>query len=135
VIPTLIHKCYISKIKDKDFVVKGSGRALRQFIYSEDLARIMIWMIDNYREVNNLIISVDEDDEITIGEVAGMIADEYGYRDRMIFETNGIDGQYKKTADNSKLRRYLGEYRFKNMRDGIRESVKWFKENYPNVRK
>lgn len=135
VIPALIHKCYLHKMNDEDFMVKGSGRALRQFIYSEDLAYIMIWMIDNYKENDNLIISVDESDEVTIGEIAYMIADEYDYSDRVRFEINGIDGQYKKTADNRKLRFYLGDYQFKNIREGIKESVQWFQENYPHVRK
>lgn len=40
VIPGLIHKCYLAKQKGEDFVIWGSGKPLRQFIYSEDLAKL-----------------------------------------------------------------------------------------------
>ena len=45
VLPALIHKCYLAKTNNEKFVVKGSGIALRQFIYSEDLANLMILVL------------------------------------------------------------------------------------------
>ena len=51
------------------------------------------------------------------------------------FDSNYSDGQYKKSADNSKLINLFGEYKFKNINDGIKESVTWFKDNYDKCRK
>eukprot|EP00494_Astrolonche_serrata_P028747 UN29014 len=66
VIPALIHKCYLAKKNNTDFTAFGSGKPLRQFIYSEDLARLVIWVVENYTEIDPIILSVDEKDEVSI---------------------------------------------------------------------
>ncbi len=48
VIPGLIHKAHIAKTTGEDFVVWGSGSPLRQFIYSEDLAKLTVWTMRSY---------------------------------------------------------------------------------------
>ena len=45
VIPGLIHKCYLAKKNGEAFVVSGSGKPLRQFVFSKDLARLMLWTL------------------------------------------------------------------------------------------
>ena len=45
------------------------------------------------------------------------------------------DGQYKKTASNAKLRKYLPDYKFTPMKQGIKETVDWFVKNYDSARK
>ena len=47
-IPGLIHKCYLAKKEGKDFVVMGSGTPLRQFIYSDDLASLIVKTLNEY---------------------------------------------------------------------------------------
>lgn len=55
------------------FVISGSGRPLRQFIYSRDLARLMIWAVREYDEVDPIILSVGEEDEVSIKQVADAV--------------------------------------------------------------
>ncbi len=43
---------------------------MRQFIYSRDLARLMIWVLREYQEINPIILSVGEEDEVSIKQVA-----------------------------------------------------------------
>ena len=50
VIPSLIHKCYLAKQKGCDFVVRGTGKPLRQFIYSLDLGKLLLWVLQNKTE-------------------------------------------------------------------------------------
>ena len=45
------------------------------------------------------------------------------------------DGQYKKTASNAKLRKYLPDFHFTPIHEAIRDSVKWFEDNYNTARK
>ena len=45
VIPALIHKCFLSKQKGENFVVSGTGKPLRQFIFNSDLGKLMIWAL------------------------------------------------------------------------------------------
>lgn len=57
VIPGLIHKCYLAKKNGTPFIVSGTGKPLRQFIYSIDLAKLFIWMLREYDDVESVILS------------------------------------------------------------------------------
>lgn len=134
VVPALIHKCYLSKQKGENFVVMGSGTPLRQFIYSEDLAELIMFVLEKYNEKDSIILSVSEKEEVSIKEVATLIAKAFNYEDKIVFDTTKSDGQYKKTADNSKLMSLL-DYSFKSIDEGINASVDWFNKNYSTLRK
>jgi len=135
VIPGLIHKCYLAKKNNKDFIVSGSGKPLRQFIYSYDLARIIIWLINNDEINQNIIISPDENQEVTIKEISEIIASNFNYLNRLKFDLTKSDGQYKKTADNKKLKKFYGDLNLVDIKLGILETIKWFCNNYENCRK
>lgn len=135
VIPALIHKCYLAKERGEDFVVRGSGSPLRQFIYSTDLAKLMMWVLEKYEEDGSIILSVGEKDEVSIKNVAMEIGRAFDYEDRIVFDTTFSDGQYKKTADNHKLMNLIGDFEFIDIKEGIKKSVEWFVENYEVCRK
>ena len=135
VIPALIHKCYLAKENGEKFVVRGTGKPLRQFIYATDLAKLIIWTLESYDEKGSIILSVGEKDEMSIGKVATMIAKEFEYEHMMEYDTSFSDGQYKKTADNSKLMSLFGDFEFTSMYEGMKKSVRWFIDNYEKCRK
>jgi len=135
VIPGLIHKCYIAKNTGGDFHIWGSGTPLRQFIYSDDLARLMIWTLRDYAEVEPIILSVGEADEVSIKDVALMIVDAMGFTGNVVFDTDKPDGQYKKTACNDKLMKLKPDFQFTPMKEGIQKAVDWFVANYDTARK
>jgi GDP-L-fucose synthase len=80
VAPGLIHKVYLAKQNVTPFTVLGSGKPLRQFIYAKDLGRLLLWSLQKYDNVDPIILSVDEDDEISIGELARSIAEAMNYK-------------------------------------------------------
>ena len=135
VIPSLIHRCYINRQQSEPFTIRGSGKPLRQFIFSKDLAHLLMWTLISYNDRDSLILSVDETDEISIKNIAEYIADAYNYSNNIWFDTSYTDGQYKKTADNSKLMNMIGEFSFTPIEIGIRETVKWFISNNKHCRK
>ena len=135
VIPALMHKCYLAKQDNKPFVVRGTGTPLRQFIYATDLAKLMMWTLEIYDENDSVILSVGEKDEMSIKDVATLIAKEFKYEHMMEFDTGYSDGQFKKTADNSKLMRLNPRFQFTSMNEGMSKSVKWFVENFDTCRK
>ena len=135
VIPGLVHKCYLAKKMNKKFVVRGSGLPLRQFIYSKDLARLLLKIIEDNREIDNLILSTDEKAETTIMNVAEIIAEKVGYSEEIEYDDNYSDGQYKKTVSNKKLRELYPNFVFTNLKKGIENTVEWFIENYEKARK
>ncbi|KAF6266749.1 GDP-L-fucose synthetase [Scenedesmus sp. NREL 46B-D3] len=130
VIPGLIHKCYLAQQKGEPFSIMGSGKPLRQFIYSRDLARLMIWTLREYPETDPIILSVDEAAEVTIKDVAMSIVDAMNFTGPVDFDTSKADGQYKKTASNTKLRKYLPDFKFTPFKEAMKESVQWFVENH-----
>jgi GDP-L-fucose synthase len=71
VIPGLIHRCFLAKQKNEPFVVRGTGKPLRQFIYSIDLAKIIMELILEYHSTESVIISPSE--EHSILNIAEMI--------------------------------------------------------------
>ena len=55
--------------KGEDLVVWGSGSPLRQFIYSEDLAELIVWTLEHYEDLSQpIILSVGEEDEVRLAK-------------------------------------------------------------------
>lgn len=135
VIPALIRRMDDSiQNGDTTFSVMGSGKPLRQFIYSLDLARLFIWVLRNYESVEPIILSVDEDDEVSISSVAEMIKKAHRFSGEIVYDTSKADGQYKKTASNKKLRSLHKEFQFTPLEKAIHDTVAWFKDNREHAR-
>ena len=135
VVPGLVHKCYIAQQKNEPLHVLGSGKPLRQFIYSKDLGHLLLWVLQDYASSEPLILSVDESDEMSIGDVARVIADAMDFKGDIVFDTSGPEGQYKKTACNDKMRKALPDFKFTPLKTAMKETVDWFVANYDSVRK
>jgi GDP-L-fucose synthase len=128
VLPALLHKCYLAKQNGTDLKVWGSGKPLREFIYSEDVARLTEWALDNYEEQEPIIFSTSE--EISIKNVVDIIVDKFNFKGNVVWESNKPDGQYRKPSDNSKLRSYLPDFKFTPVEEGIEKTVEWLINNY-----
>jgi hypothetical protein len=70
------------------------------------------------QSVEPIILSVDEAAEVSIRDVALMIAKSMGFEGKVVFDTSKSDGQFKKTASNAKLRSLLPDYKFMPIEDG-----------------
>jgi len=135
VIPGLINKAYEAKKNGTPFEIWGTGAPLRQFIYSIDLARLTVWVLREYQEIDPIILATDEQDEVSIKDVAMMILDAFDFKGEVKFLTDKADGQFKKTASNAKLRKYLPGFQFVPTREAIRETVQWYCDNYQTARR
>ncbi|MDR3646679.1 MAG: GDP-L-fucose synthase [Candidatus Babeliales bacterium] len=135
VIPALIHKCYLAKKNNTALTIAGSGKPLRQFIYSTDLAKLILWVLKNYNTPEPIILSVDESTEVSIKDVVNEIVEAMDFKGPVIFDRSKPDGQYKKTASNKKLRSLVPDFEFISLKDGMKKSVEWFVENYDIARK
>ena len=133
VIPSLIHQCYLAKKNNTQFIVKGSGRPIRQFIYSIDLAKAIIGILFDYEKTDSLIISPKG--EISIYNLAMLIAEVFNYKDEIVFDRTFADGQYKKTVSNKKFISRFSNFKFTKIDVGMSETIKWFEENYDIARK
>jgi GDP-L-fucose synthase len=133
VLPALIHKCYLAKQKNEDFVICGSGKPLRQFIYNIDLAKIIMFLLFEEKNKENIIVCPN--DEISIGEVGKKIAKCFEYSHKIRFDSSYSDGQYKKTCSNKRLMKLLPEFKFTSLNDGLNTTIDWFIQHYECVRK
>ena len=104
---------YVSIENNTPFIVWGSGKPLRQFIYSRDLAKLFIWQLRNYDDVEPLILSVGEDEEVSIKDVADAVVKAMGFKGEYKFDTTKADGQYRKPASNKKLLGLIKDTGFK----------------------
>ncbi|XP_043546810.1 GDP-L-fucose synthase isoform X2 [Chiloscyllium plagiosum] len=113
VLPGLIHKTYLAQRKWHS--AGGVGiRQTQEAVY---------------------ILFVGEEDEVSIKEAAESIVTAMGFKGEVTFDTSKSDGQYKKTASNSKLRKYLPDFKFTPFSQAIKETCNWFVANYELARK
>jgi len=128
VMPALIHRCYLAKKSDTPFVVKGTGKPIRQFIHSRDLAKIILWSVHKCTESGRFICSPPaEESQVTIEYIARRVAQCFDYEHALVFDSTFADGQYKKTVEPHPS---LNHMDFVCLRDGIQETVHWFKQSY-----
>jgi len=133
VMPMLIHKMYLAQKNNTPFEVWGSGKPLREFIFSKDVAQLTEWVMKNYDEDEPIILSTSE--EISIRDLVDLLVQEFNFKGEVIFDSSKPDGQFRKPSDNSKIKNYLPEFKFTPIEEGIKETVKWFIENYEITRK
>jgi len=134
VIPALIHRCYLAKQNGLDFIVRGTGKPLRQFIYSMDLAKLIIIVLQSTIK-ESIILSPSN--EYTIEQVSKMISSKFGMNS--ILDNSSSDGQYRKTSDNSKLNTLLNynkiDFKFTDLEIGLSQTIDYFIEHYELLRK
>lgn len=131
VIPALIRKCDEAKQSDSDFVIWGSGKPWREFIYVGDVADITTWVLNNYDDPTPFIMSPD--DEIQISTIAQDIASIMGFTGDIVYDDTYPDGQLKKPSDNSVLKQHMPEFQFTSMKDGLQKSIDWFQANKKEI--
>jgi len=129
----LVHKMYNSKKYNKDFEVWGTGKPLREFIFSKDIAKLSEWALDNYTEDEPIIFSTS--DAVPIKDVVDLIVEYMNFKGNVVWDKDKPDGQYRKPSSIEKLNSLLPNYEFVSIEDGLKETVEWFYENYELARK
>lgn len=123
-IPALIRKAYEASMAGDDFVVWGDGTPLRQFVYSDDMAKIILWAINNWKS-DKPLMAVNEK-EYSIKEVALIIADRFGIpENKIIFDKTKPNGQFRKPAKSD-----VNWFEFTPLEEGLNKTIDWFVENY-----
>lgn len=127
VMPALIRRFHEAKVNNaKEVVVWGSGTPLREFLYSEDMADACIYLMENYE--GNDFFNIGTGKEITIRGLAELIKEVVGYEGEIIWDTTKPDGTPRKLLDVSRLESQGWRYKME-LKNGIRETYKWFIEN------
>ena len=124
----MIHRAYLSKKNNEKFVVWGDGSPLRQFIYADDLARMIMWALENWKSGDHFM-AVNED-ELSVLEVAHVICEKFQIPEEdIVFDPSKPKGQFRKPAKSD-----LPQFDFTPFKDGISETVDWLINNYNTAR-
>jgi len=132
VIPSLIRKFFEAHTNNHDVVIWGSGKALREFTFSEDAARIIWWIAENYNE--EMPINIGNTEEISIKELAETIGKIIGFKGKIVFDESQPEGQYRKPTSNSKLLSRGCVPNYTSIEIGLAKTIEHFIFHYPNVR-
>jgi len=133
VLPSLIHKCYLARENKTPLTIWGSGKPLREFIFSRDVAKLTEWVLHNYNENEPIILSTSE--EISIKDVTNIIVELMNFKGEVKWDTSKPDGQFRKPSDNSKIKNYLPNFKFTPLYEGLKETIEYFEKNYTFLRK
>jgi len=133
VIPAMIRKMHEAQVQGTNIALWGDGSPLREFTYAQDLARILLYAMENYNEASPL--NIGNTQEISIKEVAFLISDLIKYKGEIQWDTTKPTGQHRKPSDNSRLIK-LGwsPESYSSFKDALSKTCEWFIMNYPNVR-
>jgi len=127
VLPALIRKMHEAKARgDKEVVVWGTGTPKREFLYSDDMAEACIYLLEQPEEqlaglFNNdqpPLVNVGCGEDLTIRELAEMIAEVVGFKGSIVFDTSKPDGTRRKVVDVSRINA-LGWQRKMMLKEGI----------------
>jgi GDP-L-fucose synthase len=110
----------------------GSGSPRREFLHVDDLARAVLFLLDGYDEPEHINIGVGED--VTIRELAGMVAAVVGYQGELEWDTSKPDGTPRKLLDVSRINQ-MGWKAEIELVDGIRSTYQWYVEHADAVRR
>jgi len=124
VIPALIRRIHEAKMAEAGPVTLwGSGRARREFLYVDDAADALVFLMERYSQ--EAIINVAGGEDLSIGELAARIADVIGYRGGFAFDTSKPDGMPRKALDPSRLQA-AGWGPAVALREGLERTYRWF---------
>ncbi|XP_015278231.1 PREDICTED: GDP-L-fucose synthase [Gekko japonicus] len=140
VLPGLIHKAYLAKKNGTPLTVWGTGKPRRQFIYSlvsfsKNNRFIKLQHHQRDGEETKMHQQIGEEDEVSIREAAECIVGAMNFKGELHFDTTKSDGQFKKTASNAKLKKYLPDFQFTPFPQAVKETCDWFCANYDTARK
>lgn len=109
----------------------GTGSPRREFLHVDDMAAACLHLMENYDGPDQVNVGTSTD--VTIKELAAIVADAVGYTGEMLWDTTKPDGTPQKLLDVSKL----GEAGWRasiKLDDGIRNTVQWYREHRENIR-
>jgi len=134
VLPALIRKFHEAKKESKkEVMLWGTGKPKREFLYVEDLAEAIRFLLENVEakniyENNISLINVGTGEDLTINELAKLISDAIGFNGKIIYDSSKPDGTPRKLMDVSRINNLGWKYKTP-LKEGIEKSYKWFLEN------
>lgn len=127
VLPALLRKFHEAKeADDKEVVVWGTGAPLREFMHCDDLADAVVFLLKTYSAYEH--VNIGSGVEVSIKELAEMIADVVGHDAALVWDTTKPDGTHRKLMDSSRLRE-MGWNNSRSLKEGLLSTYVDWKAN------
>jgi GDP-L-fucose synthase len=127
VLPAMIRKFYDAKINNKKNVILwGSGTPKREFLYVNDLAKVIVFCLEN--NLSDSIYNVGSSHEISIKDLAQTIKGVVKFKGNIVWDNSKPDGTPRKLLDSSRLNK-LFPNNYLDLKTGIQKTYDWFIEN------
>jgi GDP-L-fucose synthase len=108
----------------KEVILWGTGEPLREFLHTDDLATAVVLASEKYHDAKHLNIGTGED--ISIKDLAQLVADESGYKGAIFWDSSKPDGTYRKVLDVTRVKS-LGWSPKITLRDGVSSTISWYR--------
>jgi GDP-L-fucose synthase len=126
VIPALIRKCVDAvEAGAPEVVCWGTGNATREFLFVEDCARAIVLATERYDDPEP--VNLGAGFEIGIRDLAELIAEQTGFRGRLVFDRSKPDGQPRRMLDVSRAEKRFGFTATTDFRAGLRRTIDWYR--------
>ncbi len=127
VIPALIRKCLEAQDAGQDeIVVWGDGSPTREFLYVEDAAEGILLAAEKYD--GSEPVNLGSGREISIKDLALLIARLTEFKGRMVFDTTKPNGQPRRALNTARAEKYFGFRAATNFEEGLKRTVDWYRE-------
>jgi GDP-L-fucose synthase len=126
VIPALIRKCVDAvEAGATEVVCWGTGNATREFLFVEDCARAIVLATERYDDPEP--VNIGAGFEIGIRDLAELIAEQTGFKGRLVFDRSKPDGQPRRMLDVSRAEKLFGFKATTDFRAGLRRTIDWYR--------
>ncbi|MGB8339834.1 MAG: GDP-L-fucose synthase [Burkholderiales bacterium] len=129
VLPALMRKMHEAKQRgDKEVVVWGTGSPRREFLYSDDLADACVFLMERHdAKAVGEFVNVGVGHDITIKELADLVAQTVGFKGKLVFDTSKPDGTPQKLLDVTRLKN-LGWQAKVSLQEGLKKAYQDFRQ-------
>ena len=132
VIPALIRKMIdASDRNEEEVVLWGDGSPTREFFYAGDAARGIVMAAERYQ--GSEPVNLGAGMEISIKDLADLIAKTSGYSGRIVWDATKPNGQPRRALDTKRALEYFGFTAEMPFEEGIRKTIQWYRENKDQI--
>ena len=122
----------IRKFQENNTVLWGDGSPLREFTYSNDIAKALLLLLEYYD--GDSPVNIGNTNEVSIRELAELVSIYFPNIKEINWDVSKPKGQYKKPSSNKLFLSMFPEFEYTHIHEGLNETINWFKSSYPNVR-
>ena len=132
VLPALVHRFHLAKVENAAQVTLwGTGKPYREFLFSEDLGRACVYLLENYSGQD--IVNVGTGMDVSIRELALMVKEVVGFEGELVWDDSKPDGTPRKLLDVGRIKA-MGWQAEVSLKDGLAKTYEWFLAHQSHMR-